>query len=77
MKLAAEWTGEEPIANRPSRFFIYRDIIPSYRTLADLGLPLLEMMAMRNELKYFWSRMEDLDTVLERVARKIREDFCV
>jgi multiple sugar transport system substrate-binding protein len=70
VKRAAEWTGEEEVQRRPYRFHMYREIIHTFRTYADLNLSVQDMMAMRNELRYYWSKLESLDTVLERLDQQ-------
>ncbi|MEF3312011.1 extracellular solute-binding protein [Paenibacillus sp. GYB004] len=70
VKRAAEWTGEEEVKRRPYRFHMYREIIHTFRTYADLNISVQDMMAMRNELRYYWSKLESLDTVLERLDQQ-------
>ncbi len=70
-KLAAEWTGDEPIRNRPSRFYMYRDIIPTFHCYTELNMPIFDLMTMLHELKFYWSGLEDLDTVLERLEHQL------
>lgn len=74
LKLAAEWTGEEPLRNRPSRFFMYRDIIPTFRSYTSLRLPVDGLMKMLAELKFHWSGLDTLEAVLLRLKDKLRSD---
>lgn len=74
LKLAAEWTGEEPLRNRPSRFFMYRDIIPTFRSYTSLRLPVDGLMKMLAELKFHWSGLDTLDAVLLRLKDKLRTE---
>jgi multiple sugar transport system substrate-binding protein len=66
LKPAAEWTGKEGI-KRPSRFHMYREIMPSFRLFTDLNLNSIELGKVRGELKLFWSRMEEIDAVCKRL----------
>lgn len=65
-KRAAEWTGKESLP-RPSRFHMYREIIPSFRLVSELNLSLDELATLRNELKWFWSNMEDENSLCQRL----------
>lgn len=71
LKKAAEWSGEEAIANRPSRFQLFREIMPTYRYYSELNLPYEGIAIMRDELKFYWSGLDDLDTVLARIEEKL------
>lgn len=66
LKSAAEWTGKEEI-KRPSRFQMYREIMPSFRLFTDLNLNYNQLGKVRGELKLFWSRMEEIDSVSKRL----------
>ncbi|PYI54025.1 extracellular solute-binding protein [Paenibacillus flagellatus] len=66
LKRAAEWTGDEGL-NRPSRFFLYRDIVPTFRQYADIGIRYRELERMRAELKLYWAGLDDIDTVCDRI----------
>jgi multiple sugar transport system substrate-binding protein len=72
-KLAAEWVGEEPIANRPRRYHMYREIIPTFHFFSELGIPPDKIPAIRNELIFYWSQLNDLDSVLKRIEEKLNE----
>ncbi|TLS54184.1 extracellular solute-binding protein [Paenibacillus antri] len=65
-KKAAEWQGKEAMY-RPPHFHMYRDIVPTFAHIADLGLPLKELERMRNELKLYWSNMESREQAIERL----------
>lgn len=71
LKKAAEWSGEEAIANRPGRFQLFREIMPTYRFYSELNLPYEGIAIMRDELKFYWSGLDDLDTVLARIEEKL------
>lgn len=71
LKRAAEWVGEgELIANRPYRFHMYRDIIPTFRYASTLGLPTDCLLQMGQDLKLYWSRLEEIDPILEKLEAK-------
>lgn len=71
LKQAAEWTGDEQIANRPARYHLYREIIPTFRNHADLCAQHSDLTGLWTELHYYWSGLEDLETVLERLEEKL------
>lgn len=66
VKRAAEWRGEETL-KRPYRFHMYREIAHTFRPYTDLGLSCKQLTRMRDELRYYWAKLDDLDTVLERL----------
>lgn len=66
-----EWSEEGLARNRPPHYAMHRDIIPTYRYYADLNMPIKDMTILCNELKFYWSRMDDLETVLKRVEGKL------
>lgn len=55
--------------NRPEHFQLFREIIPSYRWHADLGLPIGLLDPLHHQLKLYWSGMIDDDALLERLRR--------
>lgn len=57
--------------NLPKHYTMYRDIIPTYRYYTDLNMPLNDLIVLYNELKFYWSGMDDLETVLRRVEEKL------
>jgi multiple sugar transport system substrate-binding protein len=65
-KIAAEWMGKE-LFYRPSRFHMYREIIPSFRLISELHLSITELETLNRELRLFWSRMEDEESVCRRL----------
>ncbi|MHA6481224.1 ABC transporter substrate-binding protein [Paenibacillus sp. strain BS8-2] len=70
LKRAAEWTGEE-IVKRPHRFHMYREIVHTFRLYSDLGLTANELNDLGSELRYYWSKLEPLESVLERLERTL------
>lgn len=60
---AADWSepGRETI-NRPSRFSLFREIIPSYRLFTDLNIKEEEHRRLINGLKLYWAGLENEET---------------
>ncbi|PYI57445.1 extracellular solute-binding protein [Paenibacillus flagellatus] len=53
---AAEWRGPENAAvNRPSRFAMFREIMPSFRLLDDLNVKDSELRKLVGELRLYWA----------------------
>lgn len=69
-KKAAEWQGKESMV-RPSRFHMYREIIPTFRLFTDLNLAASQLETVRKELKLFWSGMEDEESVIRRLKSQL------
>ncbi|SFA72336.1 multiple sugar transport system substrate-binding protein [Cohnella sp. OV330] len=53
--------------HRPLHYPMYRDIIPTFRFHSDLGIPFRSLLALNHELLYYWAKLEDADTILQRV----------
>ncbi len=68
---AAEWNGKEVIRNRPSRFSMYREIIPTFYTYQALQASPETLFAISDELKAYWSKMDAFNTVLARIEHKL------
>ncbi|WJH37230.1 extracellular solute-binding protein [Paenibacillus sp. CC-CFT747] len=68
-KASAEWTGPEEF-ERPSRFHLYREIIPTFSRFEDLNLPVTELSRLRNELNLFWSGLEEPEPVMQRLKEQ-------
>ncbi|MCU6710665.1 extracellular solute-binding protein [Paenibacillus sp. J5C_2022] len=58
LKPAAEWSGEEH-GNRPSRYHMYREIVPTYHLFTDIGLDSEGMASFRHALKLYLAKMEE------------------
>ncbi|MDF2721279.1 MAG: extracellular solute-binding protein [Paenibacillus sp.] len=71
LKRAAEWSGPETFANRPSRFPLFREIMPTYRFFTELNIPFSQFAMIREELKFYWAGLDDLDTVMNRIQEKM------
>lgn len=69
---AAEWSGEEA-AYRPSRYGMYREIVPSYRTIGDLQLSYRQLSAMQKEVKLYWTGLLDEHQLCRNVERALTE----
>lgn len=66
---SAEQSGGHDI-NQPGRYQMYREIIPSFRLFTDMKLTAEDLIRMRRELKLYWSQLEDLDAVMNRLEMK-------
>lgn len=66
LKEAAEWTGQEQMY-RPSRFHMYRDIIPTFRTIGALNMSIHELEAFYREAKLYWSGLETEEVAASRL----------
>lgn len=70
LKSAAEAAAEDGL-NRPPRFDLYRDILPSMRMHHDLNLTSAGFVVLWRMLKLYWSRVIDEETL----CREIRENL--
>ncbi|MFK7697425.1 extracellular solute-binding protein [Paenibacillus sp. HJGM_3] len=70
LKRAAEWVGEE-VVKRPYRYHMYREIVHTFRTYADLNLSPDELAMIRQELMYYISKLDSLETILNRLEEKL------
>lgn len=68
LKPAAEWTGKESIY-RPSRFHMYRDIIPTFRTFGALNMSIKELDLFYREAKLYWSGLETEEAATQRLEQ--------
>lgn len=66
MKRVAESKSGDTM-NCPSRFGLYREIIPSYRLHQDLGLSPDASLKIRRSLKLFWPRLESAEEMRARL----------
>ena len=71
LKKAAEWRGGAN-ERQPSRFNIYREIIPTYSRLSDLQLKMDEHNKLRLFLKLYWSGLEHADTLEEKLEQLLQ-----
>ncbi len=70
VKRIAEKQGEEKVY-KPSRFQLFREIIPSFCLYTDLGLESNELAEVRNELRLYLSGATDHDSFYERLKGKL------
>ncbi|MDF2659243.1 MAG: GntR family transcriptional regulator [Paenibacillus sp.] len=68
LKPAAEWTGKETMY-RPSRFHMYREIIPTFAQQKDLRLSKSELGLIQREARLYWSGLEAEDVFLDRLEK--------
>ncbi|NOU66612.1 extracellular solute-binding protein [Paenibacillus sp. LMG 31461] len=66
LKTAAEWVGKE-IGYRPSRFMMYREIMPTFRYGSELGLKESEWRTFFNEVLMYWSGLETEESMCTRL----------
>lgn len=71
LKIAAESNEEATDASRLTRFNLFREIMPTYRFFTELNIPFASLSVMRDELKFYWAGLDDLDTVLRRMEDKL------
>ncbi|MCS7460656.1 extracellular solute-binding protein [Paenibacillus doosanensis] len=69
---AMEWQGEEE-AYRPSRFFMYREIIPTFRLITEMGLSNNQLKEMQREIMLFLSGLLDRETLCRRLEQLLPE----
>ncbi|CAM4440992.1 multiple sugar transport system substrate-binding protein [Paenibacillus endophyticus] len=69
-KPVAEWTGKE-LLNRPSRFHMYRDIIPTFQTYSDMNITLSELEIIKRNFKLYWARLEDFDSAFRKLEDEL------
>ncbi|RKN85556.1 extracellular solute-binding protein [Paenibacillus ginsengarvi] len=67
LKPAAEWTGYEKMY-RPSRFHLYREIIPTFAPHSRLKLSIEELQLFQREARLYWSGLETEEALLERLG---------
>lgn len=65
---AMEWQGEEAVY-RPSRFFMYREIIPTFRLVTEIGLTNNQLKEMQRDTMLFLSGLLDRDALCRKLER--------
>jgi len=68
LKPAAEWVGEEA-GYRPSRFSLFREIVPSYRFFTEMNIGEIEMRMIEKEVRLYWAGLESEETFGARLER--------
>ncbi|MEF3305728.1 extracellular solute-binding protein [Paenibacillus sp. GYB003] len=76
LKPAAEWSGKETMY-RPSRFPMYRDIIPTFRSFNALNMSSSELYRFYREAKLFWSGLETEEVAVKRLEQLLYEERAV
>ena len=67
-RAAMEWKGRET-TYRPSRFFMYREIIPTFRLVTEMGLSNNQLKEMQREAMQFLSGLQDKETLTTRLEQ--------
>ncbi|RKN76010.1 extracellular solute-binding protein [Paenibacillus ginsengarvi] len=67
-KAADHPISEDDSLNRPSRFHLYRNIVPGYRRYRDLGLPPESFLALRELLKLYGSGLIEEQSLSDQLA---------
>ncbi|TBL72636.1 extracellular solute-binding protein [Paenibacillus thalictri] len=67
----AEWRGTEHL-NRPSRFSMYREIIPTYRSLSDLGVSNAKLRDIQREVMLYVSGLQDSHTLCGHIWQLLK-----
>jgi multiple sugar transport system substrate-binding protein len=70
LKPAAEWVGTEAFY-RPSRFALYREILPTLRYHRELGLTERQWGILHNEALLFWSGFESEESFCGRMEEAL------
>lgn len=71
-KNAVEWRGEESIV-RPSRYFIFREIVPTFKLLNDLNLNSKQMAGVLREAKLYWSKLQNIHVTCRNIEDLLNE----
>jgi multiple sugar transport system substrate-binding protein len=69
-RAAMEWEGKEAVY-RPSRFQLYREIIPTYRLVTDLGLSNRQLKAIQRDIMLFVSGLLDHEALCVRLEEAL------
>lgn len=60
---------EESGIYRPSRYMMYREVMASLRTLAELSLPHVQVRTLYAQLKAYWADLIDEDELCDRLMQ--------
>ncbi|WP_135547819.1 extracellular solute-binding protein [Paenibacillus cymbidii] len=73
MKTVAESIVSSPAdpINRPSRYAMFREILPTLKTQEDLRLPVQALETVRQLLKQYWSGILDEERFCDRLAEEL------
>ncbi len=64
---------EDKMLNYPSRYLLFLDIIPSFRTARDLRLTASELEQIANGLKAYWANMSDEEELSEHILKALTQ----
>lgn len=56
---------------RPTRYQLYKEIIPSFQSISHLNLPLAKLTQLKQCLKYYWYQMEDEEQAVRRIEEML------
>ncbi|WP_176705927.1 extracellular solute-binding protein [Paenibacillus hemerocallicola] len=56
---------------KPTRYQLYKEIIPSFTPISDLNLPLAKLTQLKQCLKYYWFQMEDEEQAVRRIEEML------
>ncbi|MDF2719112.1 MAG: regulatory protein GntR [Paenibacillus sp.] len=59
---------------RPSRYTMFREVMASLRTLADLNLPHGMIRALSNQLRAYWADLIDEDELCDRLIQALSKE---
>lgn len=70
LKMAAEWVGDEE-GYRPSRFSLFREIVPAFRYLTDLNVSMQQLWTIQNEVGVYWAGLENERIFCDRLEKML------
>ncbi|MNR06100.1 Bacterial extracellular solute-binding protein [compost metagenome] len=73
IKACAEWQGPEEVSH-PSRFLLYRDIMPTFRLYSDMNITYRELEIIKRTFKLYWARLDDFETAFRRLEEAFQEE---
>ncbi|GGG26432.1 extracellular solute-binding protein [Paenibacillus abyssi] len=68
---AKEW----PEKTEPSRFQMFREIIPSYRYYTDMNVETHHLDAMVHYLKLYWSNIDNASNVISNIEQELNKNI--
>ncbi|MDF2721170.1 MAG: extracellular solute-binding protein [Paenibacillus sp.] len=66
LQRAAEWSGAEG-SRRPAHYFLYRELVSTFRLYADMNISYRELEAIGEQLKLYWAGLESFEAVCARI----------
>lgn len=73
LRSAAEWTGEDGLY-RPSRFSLFREIMPSYRYFTDLNITERQLHLIGQEAKLYWLDLQSEEAFGSRLEELLAKE---